>query len=339
MIPLSTELALAFQATTPEESLEQMKAMEWVLKNDPKTFDDLPKWMQNKIQSEKKARQVDIQKEIMPIVKAIELTAEIPEINEILVALQKEENAEFVELGFENGEMIVRVAKDAGAVTSGPTADSSHVDSPEWVGGRRSRRKVKQMPVILSGKIAPMTKAETGNEQRYTLSPWYVPESLDAHGEWTDRDEVQQAFWKYLAQDNRDIRLQHNTDIVAGKWVEGCTFPWELTVPVKHPEGDTEYTFPAGTPFLGVVWESWAWNLIKEGLIRGLSIGGTAERLESDLVTNDADYDPTGTISFAKMIKREKGKWVVYNKEGTRSFGAYNTKAEANARLKQIESY
>ena len=54
----------------------------------------------------------------------------------------------------------------------------------------------------------------------------------------------------------------------------------ELTVP---SQGVSKFTFPADTPFLGVVWEDWAWDLVKSGQLRGYSIGGTAKRVEADL--------------------------------------------------------
>ena len=40
-----------------------------------------------------------------------------------------------------------------------------------------------------------------------------------------------------------------------------------------------------------------------------------------------------------KMISQEDGKWVVYNEEGTRKFGSYDTKEEAEARLRQIHAF
>jgi hypothetical protein len=42
-----------------------------------------------------------------------------------------------------------------------------------------------------------------------------------------------------------------------------------------------KHTYPAGTPFMGVIWEEWAWPLVKSGELRGLSIGGTAQRIEA----------------------------------------------------------
>lgn len=243
--------------------------------------------------------------EILEIVKALELVTGIPEIEQP-VSEWFDAGYNFVRLGVEKGKIVAEpVDKDGNPTVSGPTAESSHID------GTGDKRRKKRKPVTLIPTDYQPVAKETGDlepvetEERYTLSPWYVPDSLDAHGEWTDKIEVQRAFWKYLALDDRDIRLQHNVDVVAGRWVEGCTFPWELTVPVKHPEGDTEITFPSGTPFLGIIWEPWAWELIKDGEIRGLSIGGTAKRFEAELETTK-DYEPTGKIGFGRKNKKVK---------------------------------
>jgi 2'-5' RNA ligase len=130
-----------------------------------------------------------------------------------------------------------------------------------------------------------ITKAiETDEEQRFTLAPWYIPDMLDAHGEWTDKPEIERTFHKYLAREDRDIRLQHDTSIVAGRWVSGMVVPHPYTVPLKKSDGtETSHTFPAGTPFLGVHWEKWAWDLIKAGKFRGYSIGGSSKRMLADL--------------------------------------------------------
>jgi starvation-inducible DNA-binding protein len=214
----------------------------------------------------------------LPIAEALELLKDQPDMVAQLQDIAMDKDMVEVEVDADTME-ILTILKDS------PTASSSHIDAIAH----------DEKP-----RIAPFSSISKAviEEERYTFSPWYIPDSLDAHDEWTDAKEVQQAFWKYLAQDNRDIRLQHNTDIVAGKWVEGATWAWEVTLPVKHPEGDTEYTFPAGTPFLGIVWEQWAWDLIKSGQIRGLSIGGTAQRAEAEM--EKGDYDPSGTVRFSK---------------------------------------
>ena len=66
--------------------------------------------------------------------------------------------------------------------------------------------------------------------------------------------------------------------------VEVLTWPFEIEAPLEVPEqGVSKFTFPANTPFLGVVWEEWAWELVKAGELRGYSIGGRARRIEADL--------------------------------------------------------
>jgi hypothetical protein len=234
-------------------------------------------------------------RKILPIDEALSLTQEIPEVYAILQD-RLLDGYDTVEISVDDdGIRVLPVDKQ-----TGPTSDSVHVPTTDW-------RK----------KPSHLAKAEV-EEERYTFSPWYVPDVVDAHGEWTDPREVQHAFWRYLANEDRDIRLQHNTDIVAGRWVEGATWPYEVEVEVKHPEGEVQYTFPAGTPFLGIIWEPWAWELIKSGEIRGLSIGGTAQRAELEL--SKLDYAPTGTVEFTKETP-STGDFVSWNSSGGRARG------------------
>ena len=124
---------------------------------------------------------------------------------------------------------------------------------------------------------APELLHKAVDEKRFTLGPWYIPNRLDAHNEWTDSDELQAGLWEYVRKGDRGIRLQHNRDIVAGEWVEAMQMP----VPVKmrkHADGG-EVEYPEGTVFLGVVWKPWAWDLVKKGKIRGFSIGGSSGRI------------------------------------------------------------
>lgn len=126
--------------------------------------------------------------------------------------------------------------------------------------------------------------------QRFTLGPMYIPDRLDAHGEWTDPDELQKAVWDYVDSGDRRIRLQHDTEVVAGRWLEVMTWPYPVEVPLMRKDAGTRtVTFPANTAFLGVQWEPWAWELVEKGLLRGYSIGGKAERLLVDLPSSDAD--------------------------------------------------
>ena len=137
-------------------------------------------------------------------------------------------------------------------------------------------------------KIALLVDKSAGivakaNEQRYTLGPWYVPGVEDAHGEFTDEDTLQKALWDWVRSGDRTIYLQHS-DKPAGEMVEIMTVPFAVEADLTVPnQGVTKYQFPANTPFMGVVWEDWSWQLVKEGKLRGYSIGGTARRMSADL--------------------------------------------------------
>jgi hypothetical protein len=52
---------------------------------------------------------------------------------------------------------------------------------------------------------------------------------------------------------------------------------------MKADGSQSTVDFPANTVFMGVIWEPWAWELIKTGKLRGYSIGGKAERVLVDL--------------------------------------------------------
>lgn len=131
----------------------------------------------------------------------------------------------------------------------------------------------------------PVRKGKVGSsvlkavDKRFTLAPWYVPGKEDAHGEWTDADELQQALWSYVRSGDRRIRLQHDTDTYAGEWVEIMSWPVEAYFTTVD---GSEYWFPPGTVFLGVIWEPAIWERVLAGEIRGYSIGGQANRVMVD---------------------------------------------------------
>ncbi len=140
-------------------------------------------------------------------------------------------------------------------------------------------KKLEMLSEPMTG-ITPVIKQD---EQRYTLGPVYVPDREDAHGEFTDSITLQKALWNWVRKGDRRIFIQHS-DKVAGEMVETLTWPFPIEVDLEVPnQGVTKQTFPADTPFLGVVWEDWAWELVKAGELRGYSIGGRAKRIEADL--------------------------------------------------------
>ena len=137
-----------------------------------------------------------------------------------------------------------------------------------------------KMELIFKNTTAVVAKAD---EQRYTLGPWYVPGVEDAHGEFTDDETLQLALWDWVRKGDRTVYLQHGEQ-PAGEMVEILTLPFPIEADLVVPgEGTTMYQFPSNTPFMGVVWEPWAWDLVKAGKLRGYSIGGVAQRMEADL--------------------------------------------------------
>ena len=147
----------------------------------------------------------------------------------------------------------------------------------------------KYSPEILeSPEVSFVSKS--AEERRYTLGPMYVPDRIDAHNEWTDSLELQKSVWDYVRNGDRRIRLQHDKEVVAGEWVEVMAWPYEVSVPMQKADGSSaQITFPQDTVFLGVIWEPWAWEMVKVGKLRGYSVGGRAQRLEVDLpVSKDA---------------------------------------------------
>lgn len=149
-----------------------------------------------------------------------------------------------------------------------------------WVIEETLLQETAKARASLPAGAAAVAKAD--GALRYTMGPMYVPDALDAHGEWTDADQLQAAVWEYVRGGDRGIRLQHNRDVVAGEWVECMAWPFQVTVPMQTPDGTTSVTYPPNTVFLGVVWEPWAWSLVTEGKLRGFSIGGKAERIMAD---------------------------------------------------------
>jgi hypothetical protein len=155
--------------------------------------------------------------------------------------------------------------------------------------GGKPKKKPATTPMMSTTKdIAGIFKA-TG-EMQYTLGPWYIPDAYDAHGEWTDQQELQTALWGYMKNADRQIRLQHNLEVIAGECVEALAWPYPVNVPMLNVDtGEmVEHEFPEGTVFMGVVWQDWAWDLVKEGKIRGYSMGGAGQRVTVDLPTEDA---------------------------------------------------
>jgi hypothetical protein len=182
----------------------------------------------------------------------------------------------------------------------------------EWVGDEyddiiAAFERVEKRAVAKAIGSYELNKSD--GAKRYTLGAMYIPDRVDAHGEWTDGEELQRAVWDYVRSNDRRIRLQHNRDVVAGEWVEVMAFPYELSVPMTTISGvPINHTYPANTVFLGVVWEPWAWELVKEGKILGYSIGGKAERLYVDIEKSQPSVSDVHVDTIMKPSKKKPKK-------------------------------
>lgn len=121
-------------------------------------------------------------------------------------------------------------------------------------------------------------------EKRFSMAPVYLPNTYDAHGEFIDDpDMLQQALWGYVESTggDRTVYLQHSPT-PAGKWVEVMQWPFEVTTQVTVPgevKKSRTVTLPAGTVYMGVIWEPWAAEEVRKGKLRGFSLGGRARHV------------------------------------------------------------
>ena len=130
---------------------------------------------------------------------------------------------------------------------------------------------------------------DDGKPDQYTLAPYYVPNTLDGHNEWVETRDLEKAVNEWsLFSPNRNVFLQHNEDIVAGTWTQLIVMPWEFDCELRSADGSVKtYHFPKGTVLIGVVWKNWAWEMILDGRITGMSMGGMAKEKEEALPTQD----------------------------------------------------
>ncbi len=150
------------------------------------------------------------------------------------------------------------------------------------VDGHYSTRGEAEERLIQLSKARFVRKAD---ERQFTLGPLYVPDFMDSQGEWTDPDTLQKAVWGWVESNDRRIFLQHDREVEAGSWVEVMTMPQPWTVNMLASDGSVagEVTYPAGTVFLGVVWNDEAWVKVKRGELRGYSLGGMSGSVYAEM--------------------------------------------------------
>lgn len=137
--------------------------------------------------------------------------------------------------------------------------------------------EVQHLPLLgytdPEGRISFM-KAD--DEKRYTFSPLYAPGRDDSHGEYVTADDLQQGTWDYVRRGNFEVNWQHFPSVRAGECVEIVSWPYPVSAQMMGTNGVQKVDLPANTVFQGVVWDEWAWPLVKSGHITGLSLEGRA---------------------------------------------------------------
>lgn len=124
------------------------------------------------------------------------------------------------------------------------------------------------------GADVPVAKANTfiakSEDEQFVLGPVLVPDTEDLQGDVVSADEIRQAAHRFMEW-YQDIHLQHERDTTL-KVTES------FVAPVDFQLGD--YLVKAGTWLLGVhVTDPGIWQMVKDGRLRGFSIGGYAERV------------------------------------------------------------
>jgi hypothetical protein len=124
--------------------------------------------------------------------------------------------------------------------------------------------------------------AKTEDERRYTLTVAYPANradtavAADGYRDFAGTDAVEEAAWNYLVK-SPQVGLWHADGTEgAGAVVESYIYrgpDWPLTA-----ADGTEQVVKAGDWLLGIQWSEQTWALVKQRLIGGVSMQGTATR-------------------------------------------------------------
>lgn len=111
---------------------------------------------------------------------------------------------------------------------------------------------------------------------RFTLAPLYIPDKADSDNHTIGAEALQKALWDWMEHGKREINFQH-TARRAGTMVEAACWPLSVDCELQKGDGTSEpVNVPAGTPWIGVRWEPWAWEMLQRGEIAGYSLAGIA---------------------------------------------------------------
>lgn len=133
--------------------------------------------------------------------------------------------------------------------------------------------------------VAQYAVVEKSDDRRVTMGVMYAPGTLDAHGEFVNSDDLEDAVYGYMENGDLEVRKQHGEEVI-GRVVGIISWPFEQEVTLKPVSGVEKeaktVTLPAGTVYATARWTKEAWPLVKSGKIRGFSMGGGAVRVRNE---------------------------------------------------------
>jgi len=166
-------------------------------------------------------------------------------------------------------------AEKKGELSIGP-GDPGYLQ-PEQ--GNRYRR-VRTKDALIIGGIGLLTKSaveiekqpEEGEDERYILGVVLEPDEVDSQGDTISAEEIRRAAHGYMEKFG-NVGLQHQTFVN-----DKIKILETYLAPVDFQIGDE--TVKAGTWLMAFrILDDSIWKAVKEGLLTGLSIGGTGLRL------------------------------------------------------------
>lgn len=194
-------------------------------------------------------------------------------------------------------ENTKREHKAGDLTVAGQEADAAEEEDRRSIRGRARAAMARLLGLDDLAKAAlnaegnPPLVLKAAPAKRFSFAPMYMPGRLDAHDEFVkSADELQQAAWEYVRKTagDRTVYLQH-IDKPAGEWVEITSWPYPVDAIMKRPSDGAvrKATLPAGTVYMGVVWEPWAWDMVQKGRLLGFSMGGWAKRVQAELADDN----------------------------------------------------
>lgn len=128
---------------------------------------------------------------------------------------------------------------------------------------------------------------------------------LDKQGEYVSDSALYEGISRYLAEEDRKLRLQHS-DRVVGTVEQVLAWPYAVKLPLYDHRGiqKSVQAFPAGSVFAWCRFEPWAWSsLVTSGRLTGLSIGGAAKRIGADVGKPSETRKASGESLLQRVVR------------------------------------